>query len=253
MTAKSSVGGSGIGIFRPVPRSAAPLRERTLREIRQLIITGSLEPGVRLTERELIAALGVSRTVIREALRQLECEGLVTMVPNKGPIVRTLTFAEARQLYAIRSVLEGLAVRWFAEQGTQEHVTRLEQALEATVAAYESGNPEVILEFKNRFYDELFEGAGSGVLSSMMATLHGRIWRWRALGLAHPDRSPARRQESIGNLRAMVAAVKARDADLAARIMQDETTRAAAEVMRLLGETAAAAAEGEEAGRACSA
>jgi len=76
----------------------------------------------------------------------------------------------------------------------------------------------------------------------MIATLHARIRRWRALGLAHPQRSPRRSQESIKGLRAVVAAIKARDAEQAEKIMRDEVTRAAAEVIRLLANSAPSAA-----------
>src|SRR3970040_1259795 len=92
-----------------IHRSAAPLRRQVLEELRRSIIAGRLAPGARLVERQLIAMMGVSRTVIREALRQLESEGLITMIPNKGPAVRELTLQEAKDLYGIRAVLEGLA------------------------------------------------------------------------------------------------------------------------------------------------
>ena len=98
-----------------------------------------------------------------------------------------------------------------------------------------SSLPEVLLGAKNRFYDVLFEGAGSETLSSMIATLHARIRRWRALGLAHPQRSPRRSQESIRALRFVVAAIKARDSEQADKIMREEVNRAAMEIMRLLG------------------
>jgi len=78
-----------------IERSAAPLRRQVLDELRQSIIAGRLAPGSRLIERELIAMMGVSRTVIREALRQMESEGLVANIPNTGPVVRELTGAEA--------------------------------------------------------------------------------------------------------------------------------------------------------------
>src|ERR1700687_3081267 len=81
--------------------AAAPLRRQVLEELRQSIIAGRLLPGARLIERELIAMMGVSWAVIREALRQLESEGLIAIIPNKGPIVRELTLAEAKDLYSI--------------------------------------------------------------------------------------------------------------------------------------------------------
>src|ERR1700686_5644390 len=130
-------------------KSAAPLRRQVLHELRQSIIAGRLNPGERLIERELIAMMGVSRTVIREALRQLESEGLVAIVPNKGPIVRTLTVEEARDIYAIRAVLAGLAARPFVEQTDDAQIARLEQALSVVEKAYDSGVEESMLETKN--------------------------------------------------------------------------------------------------------
>src|SRR5688572_2426760 len=98
-----------------IERHAAPLRLKVEEVLRQAIIDGRLAPGERLTERRLTEMTGVSRTLIREALRQLESQGLVSLIPNKGPVVRELTAAEGRDLYAIRGVLEGLAARFFVQ------------------------------------------------------------------------------------------------------------------------------------------
>src|SRR5512143_571714 len=98
-----------------IRKFAAPLRQQVLDGLRRAIIDGQLAPGARLTERELTKMMGVSRTVVREALRQLESEGLIAIIPNKGPVVRELTPAEARDLYSIRAVLEGFAARLFTE------------------------------------------------------------------------------------------------------------------------------------------
>jgi GntR family transcriptional regulator, trigonelline degradation regulator len=220
-----------------IDKFAAPLRRQVLDELRQSIISGRLAPGSRLVERELTAMMGVSRTVVREALRQLESERLISIIPNKGPIVRELTLAEAKDLYSIRAVLEGLAAKRFAENANDNQLEKLQQALDATAEAYERGDPSVILETKNRFYDVLFEGAVSETLTSMIGTLHGRIWRWRALGLTHPERSPKRYKESVTGLRAVLAAIRDRDAGLAERRMRDEVTRASTEAVRLLSST----------------
>lgn len=217
-----------------VQRLAAPLRQQVLDGLRQAIIDGRLAPGARLIERELTGMMRVSRTVIREALRQLESEGLIAIIPNKGPVVRALTLAEAKDLYHIRAVLEGLAARLFTEHADDAQVKRIGEALEVVVKAYAGGDAQQVLETKNRFYDVLFEGAGSETLSSMLGTLHARIWRWRALGLSHPERSAQRSKESVRNLRAMLAAIRRRDAGTAERITREEASRAAAEVMRLL-------------------
>lgn len=217
-----------------IQRLAAPLRLQVLDGLRRAIIDGRLAPGARLTERELTEMMHVSRTVIREALRQLETEGLIANVPNKGPVVRALSLDEAKDLYTIRAVLEGLASRLFVQNATDADIKRLAQALDVVVGAYERGDAQEVLETKNRFYDVLFEGAGSETLSSMLGTLHARIWRWRALGLSHPQRSVTRSKASIKGLRAILAAIRRRDAVAAETLTRDEAQGAAAEVMRLI-------------------
>jgi DNA-binding GntR family transcriptional regulator len=223
-----------------ITRTAAPLRQQVVDRLRESIITGKVSPGQRLLERELTAMLGVSRTVVREALRQLETEGLVTLIPNKGPVVRELTPDEARDLYNIRSRLEGLAARLFVENADDALVARLEEALNIVVEAYGRGDAQEVLEKKNIFYDVLYEGAKSETLASILMTLHARIWRWRALGLTHPKRSSGRSRESIENLRAVLAAIRERDADEAECLTREEAGKAAAEVMRLLADGPAA-------------
>ncbi len=217
-----------------IQRLAAPLRLQVLDGLRRAIIDGRLAPGARLTERELTEMMHVSRTVIREALRQLETEGLIANVPNKGPVVRALSLDEAKDLYTIRAVLEGLASRLFVQNATDADIKRLAQALDVVVGAYERGDAQEVLETKNRFYDVLFEGAGSETLSSMLGTLHARIWRWRALGLSHPQRSATRSKASIKGLRAILAAIRKRDATAAEMLTRDEAQGAATEVMRLI-------------------
>ncbi|MDP1672507.1 MAG: GntR family transcriptional regulator [Burkholderiales bacterium] len=217
-----------------IQKLAAPLRLQVLDGLRRAIIDGRLAPGARLTERELTEMMGVSRTVIREALRQLESEGLIANVPNKGPVVRALSLAEAKDLYTIRAVLEGLAARLFVQNAGDAELKRLAQALDVVAAAYKRGDAQEVLETKSRFYAVLFEAAGSEILSSMLGTLHARIWRWRALGLSHPRRSINRSRESVKGLRAMLAVIRKRDADAAERLTREEAQAAATEIMRLI-------------------
>jgi DNA-binding GntR family transcriptional regulator len=217
-----------------ITRMAAPLRQQVVDRLRESIITGRIAPGQRLIERELTSMLGVSRTVVREALRQLETEGLVTLIPNKGPVVRELTPEEAKDLYNIRGRLEGLAALLFVENADDALVARLEDALDVVVEAYGHGDAQEVLEKKTSFYDVLYEGARSETLASILVTLHARIWRWRALGLTHPKRSKGRSRESIDNLRAVLAAIRKRDAEAAERLAREEVGKAAEEVMRLL-------------------
>jgi DNA-binding GntR family transcriptional regulator len=219
-----------------VDRTAAPLRRSVVEALRQSIVLGRLAPGARLIERELIEMMGVSRTVVREALRQLEAEGLIDVVANKGAVVRNLGRAEAEDLYAIRAVLEGLAARLFAERADKTARDDLAAALAATVRAYDEGDPAVIVETKNAFYATLFGGAGSETLSEMIDALQARVWRWRVLGVAHPQRSGDRSVEAVRDLAALVAAIDAGDAAAAERIARAEVMNAANEALRLIGE-----------------
>jgi DNA-binding GntR family transcriptional regulator len=222
-----------------IARFAAPLRQRVEEVLRQAIIEGRLAPGQRLTERQLTEMTGVSRTLIREALRQLESQGLISVIPNKGPVVRELTVAEGRDLYAIRGVLEGLAARYFVENANEAMAAELSAAIDAVVAAYERGDYPEALKTKNHFYDVLFRGSGSETLSSMLQALHARIWRWRALGVTHPQRSPGRAKEAIHGLRAIQEAIRRRDAPAAEEATRAEAMHGATEVLRLLSQEVA--------------
>lgn len=212
------------------------MRQQVLEALRRAIVSGQLAPGQRLTERALIEMLGVSRTVIREALRQVEAEGLIEIIPNKGPVVRELGLEEAQDLYRIRAVLEGLAARLFAENASEQMVNDLQAAFDAVVAAYRARNGEQALDAKTRFYDQLYQGGSSEILSLMLATVRARVWRWRALGLTHPKRTTPRLRESLNNLNQLMTAIRNRDGAAAEAIAREEVSKAAEEVMRLISE-----------------
>ena len=230
-----------------VPKIAAPLRQQVENVLRRAIVEGRLEPSRRLTERELMEMTGVSRTLVREALRQLESDGLIAVVPNKGAVVRELTIAEGKELYAIRGVLEGLAARLFAQHADEAKLAELIRTAETVIAAYRDDDHRSVLETKNRFYDVLAEGAGSDTLSAMLNGLRARIWRWRALGITHPRRAPQRAKEAVQDLRNLCAALRRRDADAAERAARDQASHGAVSALRLLA--AARPAETANAGR----
>ena len=195
-----------------VERAPAPIRSRVLDNLRQAILERKLAPGQRLIERELVELTGVSRTSIREALRELAAEGLVTTIPNKGTVVATVTAEEARQLYQVRSALEGLAGRLFVENATNAQRRALVNALRAVERAAPKGSP-AMLAAKDKFYDVLFEGGGNEALRSMAGALHARVNLLRSMSLSVPGRSA----ESLTELAEIVAAVQAGDADAAAK------------------------------------
>ncbi len=193
-----------------VERTPAPIRTQVLDNLRQAIIERQLAPGQRLIERELIELTGVSRTSIREALRELAAEGLVTTVPNRGTVVASVSTEEARQLYEIRSALEGLAGRLFVQRASRAQRNSLVRAMQQIERQAAKGAP--MLAAKDAFYDVLFEGGGNDALRSIVAGLHARVSTLRSLSLSAPGRVP----ESMAEIRAIVDAVLADDAEAAA-------------------------------------
>ena len=117
--------GPGNDLAAQVERVAAPVREQVADLLRREIVELRLRPGQRLVERELIERIGVSRTTIREALRQLSAEGLVTTIPQKGAIVAIPSPKEAAEVYEVRALLEGAAAKECAENATDGAPARL--------------------------------------------------------------------------------------------------------------------------------
>lgn len=193
-----------------VERAPALIRSQVLENLRQAILDRRLAPGQRLIERELVELTGVSRTSVREALRELAAEGLVTAVPNKGMVVTSVTAEEARQLYQVRAALEALAGRLFVEHASPAQRKALVRALERVERLTAKGSP--VLAAKDAFYDVLFEGGGNEALRSVAGSLHARVSVLRSLSLSVPGRV----EHSAKELRAIVDAVQAADADAAA-------------------------------------
>lgn len=194
-----------------VERTPAPVRAQVLDNLRQAIIERQFAPGQRLIERELVELTGVSRTSVREALRELAAEGLVTAIPNKGTVVASVSAEEARQLYEVRSALEALAGRLFVQHATQAQRTALLKALQRIERLAAKGAP--ILAAKDGFYEVLFEGGGNDALRTVVAGLHARVSLLRWLSLSVPGRSA----ESLKEMRAIVDAVLRDDAEAAAQ------------------------------------
>jgi len=171
-------------------RVAAPLRQELINQIRSSILVFEYRPGSRLVERTLCDRYGVSRTVVREALRQLEAEGLVTIVPNRGPVVAVLSHADAVALFEVRGDLEALAARLFATRATQEERRRLEQSVEEVAAAFAAGDLQVALTAKDSFYEALFAGAHNEIMTGILLGLHARVQLLRGVSLRATGRQP---------------------------------------------------------------
>jgi DNA-binding GntR family transcriptional regulator len=194
------------GSFR-VKRVAAPLRQSVTESIRNAIAVGHFRPGERLPERELCEMTGVSRTLVREALRQLESEGVIKVIAHRGPVVTQLTAAQAEGVYAVRAELEGLACELFARNASQAQEAELEGAFAALKKAMGKGDPIERLEAKNAFYECLMRGSGNEALGDTLRMLNSRVTLLRATSLQAAGRSA----KSIAELEDVLAALRARD------------------------------------------
>ena len=197
-----------------VSKSRETLREKTAGRLREAILNQFFAPGDRLVERELCELTGVSRTSVREALRQLESEGLVVTIPNRGPMVASIGPEEALHIYEVREALEGLAARLFVERADDEAIQALERAEAQLVRAARRRDARGVLEALDAFYGALFKGCGNPVAESLIRTQRARMHYLRAT-TSHRQRE-ARTREAIENFRGIVAAVKRRDAKAAA-------------------------------------
>lgn len=215
-----------------VVKVAAPLRQQVVDGIRRAITTGRFRGGDRLVERDLCEMAGVSRTLIREALRQLEAEGLVKVIPNKGPIVVAVSAQEARKVYEVRAELEGLAARLFAENATAAQIAALRKVFRELKAAYAAGAPVDVLAAKAVFYDVLVEGSGNDILGKLLRQLHSRAMLLAATSLSSRGRMALSEMEMERLLESLVRrdAVGARAAAIA------HVERAAAVALDLLEE-----------------
>lgn len=162
-----------------IERHAAPLRQQLVQNLRDDILNGALAPGERLLENVLCESYGVSRTVVREGLRQLESESLITMLPGRGPIVTVLTKHDIEALYQVRRVLEGLAGELFARNATDDQARGLAALLDRMESSYLNGTVETREQSKAEFYDRLLEGAGNSVLAENLHGVHTRIGLFR--------------------------------------------------------------------------
>ena len=190
-----------------VVRPPTTLRAQTLTTLRRAIIDGRLHPGERLVERDLCTRLSVSRTLVREALRSLETEGLVLNNSQRGPTVVTLTAAEAAQVYEARECVEGMACQIFANRASAADLARLEHALAALDQATAANNRAGTLAAKERFYDVLMLGAGNPVLHDMARQLRARAAVLRATSLSNTGRT----LHSVAEMHAIVDALRRRD------------------------------------------
>lgn len=214
-----------------VAGQSVSLRALVAERLRLAIITGRFRPGQQLRERELCELTGVSRPSLREALRQLEAEGLITTAPHRGPVVTALTPEEVVQLYDLRRVLESFAAREFARRRRPEDVAALQESVRRLDELEQTGTPFAMLEMGTVFYGAIATGSGNPYLAQSLRALHNRIALIRFISLHHRGRI----RESFAALRELRDAIVSGD--------EARTERLFVEHMEAVGQTARAIVE----------
>jgi len=184
------------------------LRARVEEYLRTAIMEGQLRGGERLRENELCEQLGISRPTLREALRTLEAERLIKIEPHRGPSVMQITEKAARDLYALRSLLEGFAAHEFARLAQDEEIEKLSLAVRALHEQAAAQDRRGLLIAKKRFYDVLLDGCGNDLIKEMLPGLLSRISLLRATSFSSPQRLP----QSLVEIDEILACIVRRDA-----------------------------------------
>lgn len=202
--------------------SYKPLRELVLDAIRNAIMNGALQPRERLMEIQLAEELGVSRTPIREALRKLELEGFIVMVPRKGAYVADLSFKDIADVFEIRAALEGLAAGLAAERITEDELDAMERLLVGKQEAITSGDIDRLVEVDTSFHELMYKASRNERLATIISNLREQIQRFRLTSLSFPGRN----KESLQEHKQLVEAIQARDSQLARQLAQEHIENA---------------------------
>lgn len=207
----------------PLEQQSAPLRNRIIASLRSAIETGLLEPGARLVEKDLCEQLDVSRTSLREALRELQADGNLEYTSSRSLRVSVISRQDAENAYRIRSVLEALVVEQFIEKASDADLRLLARDSEALKSAYRSGALERMMVTKRAFYDRICSGAENGIAFDIINRLVLRTSSLRSRSLARKERQ----QESIKEIDVLVRAILKRDVAAARQAAIDHVSHAA--------------------------
>lgn len=198
------------------------LRGRVFHKLREDILSGKYEEHEELREVAIGEEMGVSRTPVREAFRQLELEGLIQIIPNKGAYVTGITEKDVKDIYIIRSLLEGLCARWATEHISKEQLEEMEENVYLAKFHAEKGHLEQLAELDNRFHDIMYEACDSKILEHQLKDFHEYVLRVRRKTLAQVTRGIASNKEH----EEIMEAIKAKDADGAERLARQHMNNA---------------------------
>ncbi len=192
------------------------LREKILENIRDAIVSGELKAGSHISEPELAERYGISRTPIREAFRQLESEGYLTVIPRRGVIVSEFSPKDIEEFYAIKSVMEGYAARQACEKLSEKDLGRLQTINNKLAELARIGDIKHFFKIHSDFHDLFIKAAGNEKLHELIAGLVTKFQRLRFTSLSLPDRMAVSVQEH----EKIIDAFRKKDADLAEKLVR---------------------------------
>ena len=171
------------------------LRGRVFHKIREDILSGKYKDNEELKEVAIGEELGVSRTPVREAFRQLELEGLIHIIPNKGAYVTGITVKDVKDIYMMRSLLEGLCAKWATENITPEQLEEMEENVYLAEFHAAKGHTQQIADLDNRFHEIMYEACNSKMLEKQLRDFHDYVLRVRKKTLSENKRSTESNKE----------------------------------------------------------
>lgn len=201
--------------------------------IREDILTGVYEQGAELKEATLGAKLGVSRTPVREALRQLELEGLVEIIPNRGARVTGISEKDIGDIYLMRSKLEGLSARLAAENIKDEDLAEMEEVQLLSEFHLEHSKEEQMVNMDGRFHELMYHASGSRMLEHMLTSFHHYVKMARITSMKAKNRA----EESVREHKAILEAIRNRDADQAEKLADEHIRHVIANLEHRPGRT----------------
>ena len=197
-------------------------------ELEKNILNGTYPPGQQLTEIKICHDLGVSRTPVREALRQLENEGLVRAVPNKGATVIGITDKDITDIYAIRMSLEALAAKWAAENISPSQLKDLTDTVDLQEFYLSKNDTERIWQLDRTFHEILYESSASHPLQAVLSQFHNYLRKPREMSI----RSEGRAKLAVSEHRDIVNAITSKDPEKAEILAREHVSHALENILR---------------------
>ncbi len=204
------------------PDSYVPLRVQVYGALREAILGGRLKPGERIVEDRICGELGVSRSPLREALRKLEGEGLVSILPRRGAVVTELTSRDGMDLFAVREVLEGLAARLAAEQISPGEMEELGEICAAMEKCIEARDPGALVELNTQFHEVVTRASRNRWIREFVTSIRTQTRSIYRSSVERPGRAP----ESLAEHRLVLDALRRGDGALAETLAREHVRRA---------------------------